>query len=162
MLRKKTKELVGALSEEREGLREQVGQGACFGAAWAGKEDAAVRGGKFCDGLAAGSARLAGGLVEVVNSYGTDPDPRAVLGYRRGDCTLLGAGGQAIGGVFDVAAGDDFTRLEQDGRTHEKFAVGCISVGSDLFSLLSKHEELNSGMRNIHGHEVEVTRVSDR
>jgi len=80
------------------------------------------------DGLAAGSAGFAGRGVEVGDCDGADADAGAV--ERDGGCDggLLGAGGEPIGGVFDVAAGDYSTVRQQEGGTDAKFAVGCVGV----------------------------------
>ena len=59
------------------------------------------------DGLAAGSAGLAGGVVEVGDGDGADADLGAVEADGGGDGGLFGADGEAVGGIFDVAAGDD-------------------------------------------------------
>lgn len=45
-----------------------------------------------------------------------------------GDGGLLGAGGEAVGGVFDVAAGDDAAVLEEEGGADAEVAVRRVSV----------------------------------
>ena len=57
--------------------------------------------------LKAGSAGWPGFVVEVGDGHGSDTDGWAVLRDGGGDGGLLGAGGEAVGGVFYVAAGDD-------------------------------------------------------
>jgi len=44
------------------------------------------------------------------------------------DGGLLGAGGEAVGGVFDVAAGDDGSLIEEKGCADAEVAVGGVSV----------------------------------
>ena len=80
------------------------------------------------DGLAAGSARLAGGRVEVGDGDSADADAGAAEGDGGGDGGLLGAGGEAVRGVFDVAAGYDGTVCEQDGGADAEVAVGSVGV----------------------------------
>ena len=83
------------------------------------------------DGLAAGSAGLAGGVVEVGDGDGTDADFRAVEADRGGDGGLFGADGETVGGVFYVAASDDSTVGEQDGSADAEVAVGGVGVMGD-------------------------------
>jgi hypothetical protein len=80
------------------------------------------------DGLAAGSAGLAGGGVEVDDDDCADADCRAVLGDGGGDGGLFGTGGEAVGGVFDVAAGDDVAVFEEDCGSDAEVAVGSVGV----------------------------------
>ena len=47
-----------------------------------------------------------------------------------GDGGLLGAGGEAVGGVFYVAAGDDSAVVEEDGCAHAEVAVGGVGIVS--------------------------------
>lgn len=94
--------------------------------------DEAVFFGEFCDGLAAGSAGLAGGLVEVLDGDGGDSDVRAEEGDGVGDGVLLGAGGEPEGGVFDVAASDGLAGGEENGCSDEEFAVGRVCVAGDV------------------------------
>jgi hypothetical protein len=48
-----------------------------------------------------------------------------------GDGSLLGADGESVGGVFDVAAGDDSTVREQDSGTDAEVAVRRVRVVGD-------------------------------
>ena len=82
------------------------------------------------DGLAAGSAGLAGGVVEVGDGDGSNADGGTVLADGGGDGGLLGAGGEAVGGVFYVAAGDDSAVVEEDGCAHAEVAVGGVGIVS--------------------------------
>ena len=84
------------------------------------------------DGLAAGSAGLAGGAVEVGDDDGADADGGAVLADSCGDGGLLGAVGEAVGGVFDVAAGEDGSAVEEEGRAYSEVAVRGVGVVSDF------------------------------
>ena len=88
----------------REELREELLGGLVAGT---GIEDEGLRKAELKQSLPAGTAGLGGGLVEVGDRHGKDANVRAVLAYCPGDGGLLGAGGEAEGGVFDVAAGDD-------------------------------------------------------
>ena len=101
------------------------------GAFFAGEEDEGVGCAEFVDGLAAGPAGLAGGVVEVGDSDGADTDVRAVETDGGGDGGLFGADGEAVGGVLDVAAGDDSTVGEQNGCADPEVAVGCVGVVGD-------------------------------
>ena len=107
-----------------------------------GKEDGGGGRGELGDGLAAGSAGLARGLVEVGYDYGLDADGGAELRYGTGDCGLLGAGGQAVGGVFYVAAGDDFAGFEEDRGSDVEMAVGGVGPVGGGFGLAREFCEL--------------------
>jgi hypothetical protein len=48
-----------------------------------------------------------------------------------GDGRLFGADGEAVGGVFDVAAGDDSTVPKQDSGADAEVAVGSVGVVGD-------------------------------
>lgn len=120
-----------------EGRREQVGEGGGDDFAVCGVKDGGVGVGEFEDGLAAGSAGHAGGSIEVDDGDGADADGRAVEGDGGGYGCLLGAGGEAVGGVFDVGAGDDDAGLavvgmEEDGGADAEMAVGGIGVAGGL------------------------------
>ena len=80
------------------------------------------------DGLAAGSAGLAGGVVEVRDGYGSDANTRAMEADCSGDSSLFGADGEPVGGVFDVAAGYDSTVCEEERGAHAEVAVGGVGV----------------------------------
>ena len=110
-----------------------LGEGAVFG----GEVEDGFGCAELLDGLAAGSAGLAGGVVEVGNGDGADADGGAVLADGGDDGGLLGAGGEAVGGVLDVAAGDDSTVRKQDSGTDAEVAVGCVGIlgGSGSASL---------------------------
>jgi len=94
------------------------------------------------DGLAAGSAGLAGGLVEVGNGNGADADAGAAEGDGGGDGGLFGAGGKAIGGVFDVAASYDGTVREQEGGADAEAAIGGVGVVRNSGGLLLQAGDL--------------------
>src|SRR5580693_5690715 len=49
-----------------------------------------------------------------------------VLADGGGDGGLRGAGGEAVGGVFYVAAGDDGVVVEEDSGAHAEVAVGGV------------------------------------
>ncbi len=110
---------------EEEGCGEKVGDsGAGEGAVGCGEEDFGGGGAELVDGLAAGSAGLGGGGVEVSDDDGADTDGGSVEGDSGGDGGLLGAGGEAVGGVLDIAAGDDVAVLEEEGGAYAEVAVG--------------------------------------
>ena len=83
------------------------------------------------NGLATGSAGLAGGVVEVNDGDGADANFWAVKADGGGDSGLLRAYGEPVGGVFHVAAGDDSTVGEQDGGADAEVAIGGIGVVGD-------------------------------
>lgn len=94
------------------------------------------------DGLTTASAGLAGGVIEVGDGDSADADCRAVEADGGGDSGLLGAGGEAVGGIFYVAAGDDAAVVEEDGGAYAKVAVGSVSVVCDGDRLLLKVSDL--------------------
>jgi len=83
------------------------------------------------DSLAAGPAGLAGGVVEVGDSDCTDSDLWAAETDGGGDGGLFGADGETVGGVFDVAAGDDSTVRKQDSGADAEVTIGGVGVVSD-------------------------------
>src|ERR1700733_4196429 len=110
---------------EAESCGEQFGDsGLNDGAFFAGEEDDSVRCAELVDGLAAGSAGLAGGVVEVCDGDGTDANLGGVEADSGGDSGLFGADGGGVGGVFDFAAGDDVAISQQDCGPHAEVAVG--------------------------------------
>jgi hypothetical protein len=116
---------------KNEGGGEKVGDGGLGdGAGFAGEEDEGVGGAELVDGLAAGSAGLAGGVVEVGDGDGADADGGAVEADGGGDGGLLGADGEAVRGVFYVAAGDDGVGfvVEQERGADPEVAVGGVGV----------------------------------
>ena len=80
------------------------------------------------NGLATGSAGLAGRFVEIRDGDGADAHAGTVKADGRGDGGLFGADGESVGGVFDVAAGDDSTVCEQECGPDAKIAVGRVGV----------------------------------
>ena len=98
-------------------------------ASGSGKEDGGLRGTKFSDGLAAGSAGLAGDVGEVRDGEGGDADLRAETGDGCGDGGLFGAAGEAVGGVFDVAAKHGFSVGKQEGGSDIEAAIRRVAVG---------------------------------
>ncbi len=128
-----------------EGSGEEVGK--CGGGGGlgvgTGKGDGGGRWGKFGDGLAAGSAGLACGVVEVGYDDSLDADAGAKLSDGGGDCSLLGAGGEAEAGIFDIAAGDDFAGFEQDGGSDVEVAVGSIGAVGSGFGETGEFSELD-------------------
>ena len=97
-------------------------------ASGAGVEDAGVGVGELEDRLAAGSAGHGGGAVEVGDGDGADADPGAAKADRGADGGLLGAGGEAVGGVLHVAAGDFGTVGEEEGGPDAESAIGGVGV----------------------------------
>ncbi len=80
------------------------------------------------DGLAAGPAGLAGGVVEVGDGDGADADFGAMESHGGGDGVLFGADSETVGGVFHVAASDDVAAGEQDGSADAEAAVRGVGV----------------------------------
>jgi hypothetical protein len=120
-----------------------LGDGSCFG----GEEDDGVGSAELVDGLAAGSAGLAGGGVEVGDRDGSDADAWAVQADCGGDGGLLGADGETIGGVFDVAAGDDIAVGEQKRSSYAEVAVRSVGVVGDFGGALLEVGDLGLGKR---------------
>jgi hypothetical protein len=117
------------LSLQVEGGGEEFGhRGLRQSVVFPGKEDGSVVGAELVDGLAAGSAGLAGSVVEVGDGDSTDADLRAVQSDGGGDGVLFSAYGEAVGGVFYVAAGDDVAVGEEDCGADAEVAVRCIGV----------------------------------
>ena len=92
------------------------------------KIDDGIGSAEFEDGLAACTTWLAGRIIEIGNRDGCDSYIRPMQGYSRGDGVLLRAGSEAVGGVLNVAAGDDGTVRKQDSSADAKFAVGRVCV----------------------------------
>ena len=114
---------------EGEGGGEQSGEGSRDDVTGGGGiEDGGFGGGELGDGLAAGSARHAGCPVEVDDGDGADADCGAEEGNGGSDGGLLGAGGKAVGGVFDVGSGDYLPGFEQESAANAEAAVGRVGV----------------------------------
>jgi len=80
-----------------------------------------------------------------------------VQGDGGGDGSLLGAGGEAVGGVFDVGAGDHgsvlaFIRVEQDRGADTKMAVGGVGVVGGLDGALVEGGDFRRGEGCVLGH----------
>ena len=97
------------------------------------------------DGLAAGPAGLAGGVVEVGDGDGADANGGAVKTDSGGDGGLFRADGKTVGGVFDVAAGDNCAVSEEYGGADAEVAVGCVRVVGDCGSALLEVLDLSRG-----------------
>jgi hypothetical protein len=113
------------------GGEERGDGGLSDGASFGGEENDGVRSAELVDGLAAGSAGLAGSVVQVGDGDGADADLGTEQADGGGDGGLFRADGEPVGGVFDVAAGDDSTVRKQDSRADAEVAVGCIGVVGD-------------------------------
>jgi len=87
-------------------------------------------------------------MVPAGDYDGLDADFGAEVRDGGGDCCLLGAGGQAVAGVFDVAAGDDFTTVEQDGCADVEVAVGRVGMVRGGFGPVGERGEL-SGVDHV-------------
>jgi hypothetical protein len=116
------------------------------------------------DGLAAGSAGLAGGVVEVGDGDGSDADGWAVEAHGGGDGVLFGAGGEAVGGVFYVAAGDDGVGIvvEQKGCADSEVAVGGVGVVGGFGGAVEEVGDLGGGEAVGWRHESEATWAGGR
>ena len=109
----------------------------------AGEVDEGGRGGELLDGLAAGSAGSAGYVVEGGDDDGGDAEVGAVLGDGGGDGVLFGAGGETVGGIFHVAAGDGFAVGEEDSCAYAEVTVGGVGVLRGFGGLLLERGELS-------------------
>jgi len=79
--------------------------------------------------LAAGAAGLAGdGGVGVGDGYGEDAGGGAVFGDGAAHGVLFGAVGEAVACVFNVAAGDDGSVVEEECCAYVEVAVGSVCV----------------------------------
>jgi hypothetical protein len=105
--------------------------GFCGGAVVAGVEDEGGVVAELGEGLAAGAAGHGGGVVEIGDGDGAEADLRAVVGDGAGDGCLLGAAGEAEGGVFDVAAGDGCAVGEEERGADAEVRVGRVGVCGD-------------------------------
>ena len=94
------------------------------------------------DGLAACTAGLAGGVVEVGDGDGADTNGGTVLGDCGGDGGLLGARSETVGCVFYVAAGDDGAVIEEDCSAYAEVTVGGVGVMCDCAGLLLEVSDL--------------------
>ena len=118
-----------------EGVGEDCAEGGCDGSERSGLTGGEGDGGvRFCElgeDLSACAAGWAGGLVEVDDGHGGDPDGWAV----EGDCLdqrgALGAEGEAVADVFDVCAGDDFAGGQKERGADAEAGVGRVGVGGD-------------------------------
>ena len=133
-------------TREGEGRGEEFGEGGGGGlGVGTGEDDEGGGWGEFGDGLAAGSAGLAGGVVEVGDDHGAKTDGGAELCYSARDRGLFSACGEAVGGVFDVAAGDDLSCFQQDGGSNEEAAVGSVGAVGGGGGQTGEHGELGGG-----------------
>lgn len=137
---------------EEEGGGEEFGYGGLGeGAVFGGEEDDGVGGAELVDGLAAGSAGLAGRGVEVGDGDGADAEDGTVEADGGGDGGLFGADGEAVGGVFDVAAGDDGVGgvVEQEGCADAEAAVGGVGVVGGFGGALLEVGDKGLGERGV-------------
>lgn len=129
-----------------KGCGQQVSHGGLAeGAILLEKKDNGIRSAEFKNHLTAGPAGLAGGVVEVGDSDSADANCRPMEGNGSGDGGLLGAGGEAVGAIFDVAAGDRGSVFEKDGSPYAEVAVGRISVLGSRDGLLLKLFDYGTG-----------------
>jgi hypothetical protein len=111
----------------------QIAEGGLFECAvFAGVKDEDGVVAELGEGLAAGAAGHGSGVVEISYGNGTEANGGAVLGDGAGDGALFGAGGEAVGSVFDVAAGDDATVFEQQRCAYAEAGVRRVRVGGGL------------------------------
>lgn len=112
-----------------EGNRKEIGdRGLIEGSVLLWKEDDGAGSTEFEDGLSTGSTGLASGVVEVRDGDSADAEVGAVQTHGCGDGGLLGAGGEAVGGVFDVAACYDGAVFEEDGCANAEVTVRSIGI----------------------------------
>lgn len=103
------------------------GRGDLVGAV-ADAEDGAA-GAEFVDDLAAGAAGGGGGEGRGVDEDRPDGDRAGGGGDHLEEGVTLGAGGQTVRSVLDVATGVDRPLLGQDGRADAEVAVRDVSSG---------------------------------
>ncbi len=148
-------------------MGEEFAEGSFFGAAvCAGVEDEGGIVAKFGEGLAAGSAGHRSRAVEVRDGDGAEADARAMFCNGARDGSLFGATGEAVGAVFDVAAGDDGAIFKQEGRADAKFRIRGIGVlrgghseAAEVGALLRGE---GFGMRCLrHGESIRVSEAHD-
>jgi hypothetical protein len=117
---------------EKKCCRKERGDGGFGdGSVGGGEVDDGIRNAEFVNGLAAGSTGLTGSVVEVGDGDSADADFGAVEADGGGDGGLLGTDGEAVGGVLDVAAGDDVAVGEEECGADAEVAVGGVGVMSD-------------------------------
>jgi len=97
-------------------------------AAVAGVEDGRAVVAELGEGLAAGAAGHGGCAVEVGDGDGEQADARTVFDDGAGDGGLLGAAGEAVAAVFDVAAGDDGAICKQESGADAEPGVRRVRV----------------------------------
>jgi len=145
-----------SFGSEPEGSGKQIGKGGGYGRAGSGGvKDRGIGRSELKDGLATGSAGHACGAVEVDYSDSSDADGGTIEGDGGRDGGLFCAGGEAVGGIFDIGAGDDDAILtgvgvEQDGRADAEVAVGRVRVLGRLVGVLVERGDLIG--RKVEGH----------
>jgi hypothetical protein len=144
---------------QEEGRGEEFGDSSLGnGGFFCGEKDDGVRGAELVDGLAAGSAGLAGGLVEVGDGDGADADLGAMESHGGGDGVLLGADGETVGGVLYVASGDDVAAGEKDGSADAEVAVRGVGIvcrgDGSLLDIGGQSRIERSGMAGWHESEA--------
>ncbi len=92
-------------------------------------KDVRVARSEFSDHLTARSTRGAVRSVDIVDGYSENTDDASgSFGNGAKDGRPLCAIGKSIRDVFDVAAGEDASVVEQDGCPHSKLGIGRIGV----------------------------------
>src|SRR6185437_682315 len=119
---------IGLFFENEGGWKEIGNAGFVDAAVLSGEEDQSVRCTELKDGLSAGSAGRAGSIIEVRDDDGANADGRTVECNGSGDGVLLGAGGEAVRSIFNVAAGDDGVTFEKNSGSYVEVAVRGIGV----------------------------------
>ena len=97
-----------------------------------GEKDLCLRCAELMNGLAAGTTRRTGSMIQIDDDKGPDADGGSIKRDRRGNGGLLGADGEAIGCIFDIASSDGLSIVQQQGRSHTELAVWSIGVLRDL------------------------------
>lgn len=128
---------------EQKGGGKKVADGGSRDRAFGGGiKDPGVGRAELKEVLAAGSAGLACCGIEVGDRDSAKLDCWTELRDGCGDGGLFGTGGQAVGGVLDVAAGDDLAGGQQEGCAYAKAAVGSVGVLRDLGGSMSEIDDL--------------------
>ena len=113
---------------EGRGLVDDVASGVFTGVE---DEDGGGVGGELEQGLAACAAGHGSGVIEIGDRDCAQGDRGAEFGDGATDGNLLGAAGEAVAGVFYVAAGDDVGGVwlgEEEGGADAEVAVGGVGV----------------------------------
>ena len=89
-------------------------------------------GAELVDDLAACAAGGAGDALVVDDGDGANFDFGAEFCHGGEDCSALGAVGEAVGGVLNVAASEEFALGRQEGGADAEVGIGGVGVLHDF------------------------------